>query len=173
MKNRESTSNPTYESPTPNKGTLASFTTSKGKAIVMTDNDFPALGKKPVNVSTVVPTVVKPETSYAGLARDWAKKKQEEEENGKKMAESEAILAKLAYDDRVTRELSMKLKQVRLQRVQPQSNPLEEDETYIPPPVDDYEEYNTYSAQLEEEEEEEEYDPTVNYRRHKNELSNL
>ena len=88
MKNRESTS-----SPTPNKGTLASFTTSKGKAIVMTDNDFPSLGKKPAIATS---SVIKPETSYAGLARDWAKKKQEEEENGKKMAESEAILAKLA-----------------------------------------------------------------------------
>ena len=90
-----------------------------------------------------------------------------------KTVDYNAILAKLAYDDRVTRELSVKLKQVRLQNIQTKRTPLEEDETYIPPPVDDYEEYNTYSAQLEEEEEDEEYDPTVNYRRHKNELSNL
>lgn len=170
MKNRLPT--PPPESPVPNKGTLASFTTSKGKPIVMTENDFPALGKKPATASVTAPSVVKSETSYAGLARDWAKKKQEEEENSKKMAESEAIRAKLAYDDRVTRELRMKLNQFQLQRVQTQSNPLEEEENYIPPPVDDYE-YNTYSAQLEEEEEEEEYDPTINYRRHKNELSNL
>ena len=173
MKGLAPTPTPAPMGSMPNKGTLASFTTSKGKAIVMTENDFPALGKKPANVPSALPSAIKPDTSYAGLARDWAKKKQEEEENSKKMAESDAILAKLAYDDRVTRELSVKLKQVRLQNIQTKRTPLEEDETYIPPPVDDYEEYNTYSAQLEEEEEDEEYDPTVNYRRHKNELSNL
>jgi len=172
MKNRLPTPVPTpapvSTGPMLNKGTLASFTTSKGKAIVMTENDFPALGKKPTITSA---SAVKPETSYAGLARDWAKKKQEEEENGKKMAESEATRAKLEYDDRVTRELRMKLNKVQLQHTQTKSNSLEEEEPYIPPPVDDYE-YNTYVVQ-EEEEEEEEYDPTINYRRHKNELSNL
>ena len=161
--------------PMGSKGTLASFTTSKGKAIVMTENDFPVLGKKPLALALplALPLVIKSETSYACLARDWAKKKQEEEET-KKLAESAAIQTAVAYDDRVTRELSAKLKQVRLQRIhhaQLHRNSLEEDESYIPPPVDDYD-YNTYSVQ-EEEEEEEEYDPTVNYRRHKNELSNL
>jgi len=138
----------------------------------MTENDFPVLGKKPSTGNAVpstgkaVPSTGKAVASYAGLARDWAKKKQEEEEI-KKMSDSAVIQTALAYDDRIVRELSAKMKQVRLQQIQP--NSLEEDESYIPPPVDDYEEY-AYSAQIEEEEEEE-YDPTINYRRNKNELS--
>jgi len=174
MKDRPSTSpSPvSHLPPSLNKGTLASLTTSKGKPLIMTEEDFPALGKKGA-VNGAMNDTVKPETSYAVLAREWAKKKQEEEENGKKAADLAAIQAKLEYDDRVTRELSAKLKVVQLQSLQRQKKnalpPLEEDETYLPPPIDDYETYNADIAQ--EVEEEEEYDPTINYRRNKNELS--
>lgn len=152
---------PALESSTPlSKGTLSALTSNKGKPVMMTEDDFPALGKKPV-----VTNVVNTTHSYANLAKDWAKKKQEDEEKTKQMAESEAIQAKLGFDDRITRELSAKLKAVRLQCSRAVDAEEEQD---ILPPIDDYEVYNTFSAEIEEEEE---YDPTVNYKRNRNELS--
>ena len=131
------------------------------KSAVPSDDDFPALGsKKPVAATTVE---VKPATSFSDLAKDWAKKQQDEKEQAKYMTEVEQGKKKLDYYERLTLQVNSKLQKLQVNKKVEEA---EEEEVELPP-QDDYE---TYEEPVEEEEEEE-YDPTVDYKRNRNELS--
>ena len=131
------------------------------KSAIPSDDDFPALGsKKPVAATTVE---VKPATSFSDLAKDWAKKQQDEKEQAKYMTEVEQGKKKLDYYERLTLQVNSKLQKLHVSKKVEEA---EEEEVELPP-QDDYE---TYEEPVEEEEEEE-YDPTVDYKRNRNELS--
>ena len=175
------TSQPAKQAPVLQPGTLAAIT-SAGPSVVPSTNsflsrlkqekvttmgkppkkgfleeDFPALGGKKV----VVPVVAR--AKYSDLAKDWAKKQEEEQENAKRMTEEEQKLKKMDYYDRVAIQVSAKLQKIHVKKAVDD----QEDEVELPPQDD----YDTYDVPVEEEEEEEEYDPTVDYRRNRNELS--
>lgn len=122
------------------------------------DEDFPALGGKKVEAPVVA------RVKYSDLAKDWAKKQEEEKESAKRMTEEEQKLKKMDYYDRVAIQVSAKLQKIQVKKA---VDDVQEDEVELPPQDD----YDTYDVPVEEEEEEEEYDPTVDYRRNRNELS--
>ena len=137
-------------------------------------DEFPSLGstmRRPSTSTNATTPVEAPKSSFASLARDWAKKQQEEEEKKKQEEALEADKKRLQYksDARLSREVHKGIHKLLIGNKQITQD--EEENDHDLPPPDDYD-YGTYDIAGEEEEEEDvEYDHTNNYRRNKNELS--